>query len=149
MLHHIVYCILSGSLLISWPETLAVDALPVLGFLAKVVRRLHESYVVGLCSRIFDVNICNRTNLIRLRSLWLSENVETAFVISCNQGWVICRHFSRIWGRALILATAQKNPGIWQVLNHIALKRRILRSECSSTELAGLTILLVQIWTIP
>ena len=103
-----LYCILSGSLLISWPETLAVDALPVLGFLAKVVRRLHESYVVGLCSRIFDVNICNRTNLIRLRSLWLSENVETAFVISCNQGWVICRHFSRIWGRALILATAQK-----------------------------------------
>ena len=49
---------LSGYLLISKPGTLAVDALPVLGSIAKVVMRLSELYAVELCTRICGINIC-------------------------------------------------------------------------------------------
>ena len=54
---------LCGSL-ISRPKTLAVDALPVWGSIAKVVMRLRELYVVELRCRIYEVNVHHRTNLI-------------------------------------------------------------------------------------
>ena len=109
------------------PGKLAVNALPVRRSIAKVVWRLSELYVVELGSRLYDVNIHHRTNLIGLHSLSLSENVATAFFVSSNRGWVTRWHFSRIQGRALIFATVWKNPGVWL----------ILQSERSSTELAS------------
>ena len=87
---------LSGSLLITRPGTLAVDALPVQGSIAKVVRGLRELYVVDLQRSINDFNIHHWTNLIGLRSLLsLCKNVATAFFASSNQGWVTRQHFSR------------------------------------------------------
>ena len=61
-------------------RTLAVNALPVQGSIAKVVLRLRESYVVELHSRVFDISIHHRFNLIGLCSLSLSENVSTALL---------------------------------------------------------------------
>ena len=69
-------------LFISQPQkTLAIATLPVQGFVAEVVLRLCELYVVELGSRIYDViSNCHRTNLIWPCSLSLNENVAIALL---------------------------------------------------------------------
>ena len=67
--------------MLAW-RTLAVDALPVQGSIAKVGLSLCESYVVELRSRVYDVSICQRTNSMWLHfSLLLSENVAKALLL--------------------------------------------------------------------